>query len=109
MNKKFAVAACIAMLTVSACAQRPDAIAPVSMAGAYDGVSCRSAQQLLAAERQNLSALSAQQNQAANGDALGVFLIGVPMSSVTGGDKAGDIASSKGKIVALENRMLRCG
>lgn len=41
-------------------------------------------------------------------DALGVFLLGIPMSSLTGGDKAGDIATSKGKIAALEARAATC-
>jgi hypothetical protein len=97
---------CLAM--VGACAQRPDAIPPVSMAGAYDGVTCRKASELLSGEREKLIALSKQQNSAATGDAFGVFLLGVPLSSVGGGDKAGEIGSTKGKIVALENRMLRC-
>ena len=41
-------------------------------------------------------------------DAVGVFLIGVPVSSLTGGDVSGHIAASKGKILALEARMTGC-
>lgn len=100
---------CCGLIVLSACAQRPDAIPPVSMAGAYDGVTCRKASELLSVEREKLVALSKQQNSAATGDAFGVFLLGVPLSSVGGGDKAGEIGSTKGKIVALENRTLRCG
>lgn len=96
------------LVVLAACAQRPDAIAPVSMAGAFDKISCRQASELLNAERVKLAALSKQQNDAATGDAIGVFLIGVPMSSVGGGDKAGEIATSKGKIVAFENRLQAC-
>jgi len=98
----------LSIIAFSGCAQRPDAIAPVSMAGAFDGISCQKASELLNVERVNLAALSKQQNDAATGDAIGVFLIGVPMSSVGGGDKAGNIATSKGKIVAFENRLQRC-
>lgn len=96
------------LLALAACAQRPDAISPVSMGNAFVSVPCRDAHGMLQEERHNLNALSQQQNSAATGDAIGVFLIGVPMSSVGGGDKAGEIATSKGKVVALENRLLSC-
>lgn len=96
-------------LTISACAQSPDAIAPVSMTGAYDGVTCKMASSLLLQERSALVALSAAQKKAVSGDAFGVFLIGVPVSSLNGKDKEGAIATSKGKILALESRLLTCG
>jgi hypothetical protein len=97
-----------AILALSACAQSPDAIAPVSMAGAFDGVSCSKARNMLIAEQQTLASLSSAQQSAVAGDAVGVFLIGVPMSSLSGGDKAGAISASKGKILALEARLLTC-
>jgi hypothetical protein len=95
-------------LALAACAQAPDAIAPVSMAGAFDGMSCPAARSALIAERQTLASLSAAQSSAVAGDAVGVLLIGVPVSSLTGGDKAGLIAASKGKILALETRVAEC-
>ena len=97
-----------AALALSACAQSPDAIAPVSMAGAFDGMSCPSARAALIAERQTLASLDSAQRSAVAGDAVGVLLIGVPMSSLTGGDKAGLIAASKGKVLALETRVAEC-
>lgn len=101
--------ALLACTTLAACAAQPDAIAPASMAGAYDGTSCSNARALLATEQTRLDALSAQQRQAANGDTLGVLLLGIPVSSATGGDKAGEIAASKGKINALQARLAGCG
>lgn len=98
----------LAALSVAACAQSPSAIQPVSMGNAYAGLSCSNARAMLAAERQKLMALNEAQNGAVVGDALGVALIGVPVSSLSGGDKAGDIATSKGKVVALEARLTRC-
>ncbi len=98
----------LAAAALSACAASPDSIAPVSMGNAYQGITCAAARDHLAAERQTLAALSAQQNAAVAGDAIGVLLIGVPMSSLTGGDVEGAIATSKGKIVALEARLLTC-
>ena len=79
-----------AILTLStACTPRPDSISPFSMTGAFDHLSCAQAQTQLNSERVNLSTLSQKQNNAANADAVGVFLVLVPISKVTGGDLAG--------------------
>lgn len=101
---KLALTAAVAALALSACAPRP-----VSLGNAYVNHDCRAAVSELNAERQSLVALSQAQSNAATGDAIGVFLIGVPTSSLTGGNKAGDIAASKGKILALEARVAACG
>ncbi len=87
----------------------PDAIAPVSMGNAYSGISCNNAKQMLVAEKQNLTALEVKQKNAVVGDAIGVFLIAVPVSSLTGNDVEGEIATAKGKVIALENRTMTCG
>lgn len=96
------------IVALAACAQAPESIAPVSMGGAFDNLSCRAAAEMLAAERPVLAALEQQQRGAVTGDALGVFLLGVPVSSLTGGDVAGQIAASRGKVIALEARVAGC-
>lgn len=91
-------------LAVSACAKRPDAIVPVDIPmAAYSNLSCQGLAHELSRERANLAVLSKQQNEAATGDAVGVFLIGVPTSSTFGGNKEGHVAVSKGKVNAIEN------
>lgn len=105
MNKFIFFAA---LPLLAACAQSPASIAPVSMGNAYAGTSCRQAHADLVAERQQLAALESKQNGAVAGDAIGVFLIGVPVSSLTGGNVAGHIAASKGKVMALEARVASC-
>jgi hypothetical protein len=104
--KKILILSTLSLM--AACAQSPDAIAPVSMTGAFDGLSCASAQAALNNERQSLAALDARQRGAVAGDAVGVLLIGVPVASLTGSDKAGLIGASKGKILALEQRVASC-
>lgn len=100
--------AATAVLALGACAPGYDSIAPVTApAGSYDGLSCSEARAESLAITQRLSALAAQQNSAVTGDAVGVFLIGVPMSSLTGGDKQGVIAAEKGKQQAIEARIAR--
>ena len=90
-------------LALSACAKNPDAITAMSMPpNAYAGLSCEQ----LASERSKsaaaLDAVSQQQRSAVTGDAVGVFLIGVPMSSLTGGDKEGFVAQHKGEVIAID-------
>jgi hypothetical protein len=98
-----------AAFALSACAQYPNAIAPITMpSGMYDATSCRAAQAEAASIAANLAALEARQREAVAGDAVGVFLIGVPVSSLTGGDVAGQIAAERGKALALETRLRRC-
>ena len=94
---------------IGACAKDPGSIAPVSMAGAYDDVSCSRAAQLYRQETAKIPTLYATQNNAKAGDAVGVFLIGVPVSSLSGGDVEGEIAATKGKILALGAKLEACG
>lgn len=98
----------VAAVTVAACAKNPDSIAPVSMGNAFQSTSCVQAQRMLNQERETLAAVEQKQRNAATGDAVGVFLIGVPMSSLTGNDREGEIATTKGKVLALENRLTSC-
>lgn len=95
-----------AAATVCGCAKRPDAIVPAEVPmAAYTGQECGALDTEIARERATLAALSKAQHDAATGDAFGVFLIGVPMSSTFGGDKEGQVAVSKGKVQAIEAAM----
>jgi hypothetical protein len=96
------------LLALAACAQSPSAIAPVSMGGAYDKISCTQAKTMLAAEQPKLAELTAKQKDAVVGDAIGVFLVLVPVSTLTGSNVAGDLGASKGKVEALQTRLLSC-
>lgn len=100
--------ALIAILALAACAPGPDAIAPVAMGNAFANTTCADAAAMASAERVTLEALSSAQRGAAAGDAIGVLLIGVPISSIGGGDKSGAIAASKGKLLALDARLAGC-
>lgn len=96
----------ILIVGLTSCAKRPDAIVPVDIPMAvYTSQSCAELGRELIKEQQNLAAVSKAQNEAATGDAVGVFLIGVPMSSAVGGDKEGQVAVAKGKVQAIENTL----
>lgn len=101
--KVYFVAAIAAFAVVSSCAKRPDAIVATDIPmAAYTNLSCPEIAQEIIKENETLAALSKQQNSAANGDMIGVALVGVPASSTFGGDKEGLIANSKGKINAMQ-------
>ena len=103
---KIRIIVLAATLAVAGCAKRPDAIVPVDIPmAAYSNQDCQGLARELATERVALSAVSKQQHDAATGDAMGVFLVGVPMSSTFGGDKEGQVAVSKGKVNAIEASM----
>ncbi|RAX40746.1 hypothetical protein [Rhizobium tropici] len=104
MTKRFF--AVLVLLPLAACAKRPDAIVPTDIPmAAYSNLDCPALSRELTTEQGKLTALSQDQNNAANGDAFGVFLVGVPMSSLTGGDKEGLISVEKGKVISIQNTM----
>lgn len=78
------------------------------MGNAFAAVPCQQAYGMLNEQQRNLSQVSKQHRRAATGDAFGVLLLGLPVSSITGGYVAGDVAASKGKINALEARLATC-
>lgn len=86
MNKTVAAAVCGAILMLVSCATPPERIVGVPNAGP-----CTQA------DRERLAIISNKQSQAANGDALGVFLIGVPVASLSGADNETEIAILKGR------------
>ena len=105
---KLTILPILAVAGLAACAQSPGSIAPVSMGNAFANISCTDARTMLDQERQTLAALESAQQGAVVGDAIGVFLLALPVSSLTGGDREGEIATSKGKVVALEARLASC-
>lgn len=99
-----------AAAALAACASTPGAIAPAAMpVSAYDTVSCEHTLAMRNAEQANLSALESKQSGTAAADAIGVFFLLVPVGSLTGGDHSGEIAASKGRMQAMDARLLSCG
>lgn len=74
------------LLVMASCATHPDRIEPVAQAGA----SCTEA------DRKRLAELVAEQRRAANTDAFGVLMIGLPIGSMNGPDHEDEIARLKG-------------
>lgn len=101
MKSRMIVAAFAASM-LAGCAKNPDSITPMTMpVNAYAGLSCQQLNSEHQKSSASLASAEAQQRQAVTGDAVGVLLIGVPMSSLTGADKEGLVAQHKGELIAI--------
>lgn len=92
-----------AALPIAGCASRANSIAPVAVPSAnYSGLSCEETKTQLAQRTAAQTALAKSQNNAATGDAIGVFLVLLPVGSIFGADKEGELAQAKGEVMALQ-------
>ena len=93
----------LAVLAVAGCATRASSVAPVAVPSAnYAGLTCDEAKLQLEQKQALQNALTRQQNNAATGDTVGVFLLLLPVGSIFGADKAGELAQAKGEVMALQ-------
>ena len=94
-----------AAATLTACAKTPSAIPAIPVASAeYSGKTCRQ----LTGEYTQVSAALAEaeekQRDKVAGDAVMVFLVLIPLSTMTG-DHAADVGRYKGEKIAIERAM----
>jgi hypothetical protein len=102
----------ISVLFLSACAKSPDSIAPayVSEVG-YQNWSCAQLAEESARLSTALASASVQQENARTNDTVGVILIGLPVSSLSGDNIAPEIARLKGETEAVRKASMSksCG
>lgn len=95
---------------LSACAEAPENISAAQIPDStYANANCSSLMKSEVQNTQLLHALSADQKKAQSGDAWGVFLLGLPISSMSGADKETEIALTKGKIDAIRRQQAAKG
>ena len=68
---------------------------------AYINLSCKKLTREETQIRNNLDALITRQNKIASRDFWGVFLLGLPVSSMSGSDKEALISVAKGKLDSI--------
>ena len=91
------------IIPVVGCASRASSVAPVAVPSAnYKGLSCDDTKTMLKQKRAAKFALVKSQNNAAIGDAVGVFFVLLPVGSIFGADVEGELAQAKGEVMALE-------
>jgi len=90
------------LFLVTGCASRASSIAPVAVPAAnYKGLSCDETRTLLTQKQASLASLTSSQNSAATGDAVGVLFLLLPVGTIFGADKEGELAQAKGEVMAL--------
>lgn len=95
---------CLAALVfaLAACAKSPSSIPPAAVSSEeYASLSCRQLGLEMAQATERLKEAEQKQNEAQVADALTVFLVLVPVSSLSG-DSESDVARYKGEKLALE-------
>ncbi|HTZ71090.1 MAG TPA: hypothetical protein VMB71_10610 [Acetobacteraceae bacterium] len=98
----------LTILGLTACAERPEAIAPAYVSYLqYSDLTCPQLGQELTRLDAALTAASAQQDHARAGDTWGVLLLGLPTASLSGENIAPQIATYKGQENAMQEAMIR--
>ena len=93
----------ILLLFIASCANRASSVPPVAVPSAnYKGLSCAETKVMLDQKTKAKNALLKQQNNAAVADAVFVTLTLLPLGSVFGADKEGELAQAKGEVLALQ-------
>jgi hypothetical protein len=96
-----------AVTVVAGCANRPESIAASYISHErYTDLDCQQLVTKITDTRAELDKVSKMQDSKANGDAWGVFLLGVPFSKLSG-DHEGDVARLKGEVQAIETAQIK--
>lgn len=97
-----------AVAGLSACAAPPESIPPSYVSPiSYNGLSCSDLSAEGARVDAALTQASQQQEQAHGSDVVGVILIGVPVSTLSGTNVAPQVASLKGQREAIYLAMVQ--
>lgn len=100
----------LALALVAGCAKQPEAVAALNVSSkTYSGLSCSQLSAEAVTAKQRIAALSAKQKSAATGDAMGVFLLGLPVSSMSGNDSETALAYAKGQADAIDRVRVQRG
>lgn len=96
----------LAALFASGCAKKPESIAPAYVSPmTYKDYTCDQLAEENGRVEQALAQASAQQRQARSDDTLGVIFLGLPVSSLSGGNVADQVARLKGEHQTLQQAM----
>ena len=96
-----------AVAVVVGCASRPESIRASHVSHEkYTHLDCPALTSKLSDTRAELDKYSKMQDSKANGDAFGVFLLGIPFSKLSG-DHEGDVARLKGEVEAIETAQVK--
>lgn len=101
-----------AVVSLGACATAPQNITPQYVSTTqYQSLTCPQLGVELARTEDALAAASGEQSKARKNDTLGVLFLGLPVSSLSGSNKASYIAQLKGQVEAMNQvaNLNNCG
>lgn len=102
--------ALLVALSVAGCASSPENIKPTyTSEDHYLGLTCEQLGQESQRLNDALKTASEKQKSASSKDALGVFLIGMPLGSMSGEDIGPEVARLKGEVEAVQRAQNRKG
>lgn len=97
----------IALVALGACAQKPESIQSAYVSpSTYQGWSCQQLQSEAVRVDNALVRASTQQEKARSNDTAGVIFLGLPVSSLSGGNVAPQIADLKGHKDVIEQTQI---
>ena len=95
---------------IASCAKSPESIAPSYVSPmSLNGWSCSQLEAEQGRLVRALSTASDAQRQARTNDTVGVILLGLPVSSLSGSNQASNIGRLKGELEAVQKAMIRKG
>jgi hypothetical protein len=107
LHMKLQVLLAVTAISLIACANRPDSIRASHVSyEKFTHLDCAALTIKMASTRADLDKFSKMQDTKANGDAFGVFLLGIPFSKLSG-DHEGDVARLKGEVEAIETAQVK--
>jgi hypothetical protein len=110
MTAKPFVLLIIIAVSLAACASSPEHIAAAKVSeDPYLTWACERVGEESYRLRDALTAASAKQQRAADNDAVGVFLIGLPVASMSGGDVSPEVSRLKGESAAVRKAAITNG
>jgi starvation-inducible outer membrane lipoprotein len=99
--KKFVICAA-AMLLAAGCAKRPEEIIAAAVpAESYMQMQCAQLASLKVQKEAELGKLSEHQAKVAEHDKAAMYVLHVPMGTITQGDKEEQVARAKGEVQAI--------
>ena len=106
--KSIRYAVLAAPIFLAGCAVAPESIAPAYTSEVpYDSFTCPQLGQEGARVADALATASKAQSDARTGDTVGVILLGLPVSSLSGTNVAAQVASLKGQQVAIQQASIK--
>lgn len=96
-----------ATASLTSCANRPESIRASHVSHEkFVHLECTQLATKMTDTRVELDKYSKMQDSKANGDALGVFLLGIPFSKLSG-DHESDVARLKGEVEAIDTAQVK--